>query len=493
MILPVLVIAAAAPGDVIVTNDGQRLEGEIRRVSEGWRVTQRDGTTVIIPGTKIRSIELSNSQGSSPGRSFEGLQSLRRSVEHSDDVHRIIDRYATFIEQTKDEAVRAEAKKDLAVWLDRRDRKLIKVGRRWVTAAEQREIAMANFQKIDDARQFIKAGQTKEAEKLLAGLLTDEPSNVSALYLSGVLRAREGNYPEAKKHFQAVQQAIGNHPPTLLNLAVIFLKQKQWGPAASSMEQALAAAPNVQFLIDQAAELFHLLPEDQQKTPAAQKLSRRFAEQDTRLQDVMARREMYRWGATWVDKATYDKLLSVEAEVKKKLADYQNDFDLTQNRIAAIDQQIADNQRAMREIEQRSYARGIDGTLIRIPYPAAYYDMQREIARLRGERQEMVARLDTLRTAARKVQAEYPVPKYTGVVRMIEEDGVPVVMPDALPAGAPPTAVPPTAPAPSGSTTRPPPTAPATLPTPATQPADAPEPPPPFIRIGPGPDADQVQ
>lgn len=475
-IIPVLALGVAARGDVIITNDGQRIEGEIKRVSDGWQVTPADGKPVVISGTKIKSIELSNATMNGGGRSIEGLQSLRRSVEHSTDIDKIIERYATFIEQAKDEQIKAEAKKDLAVWADRRDRKLIKVGRRWVTAEEQRQIAIVTLQKIEDARQLIKTGKSKDAEKLLAGILADEPANVSALYLSGVVRAKDGNYAEAKKQFAALQQVIPDHPPTLLNLAVIQMRQKQWGPAAAAMEQALAAAPNVQFLIDQSAELANLLPEDQQKTPAAQKLARRFAEQDAKLQTTMLKRDMYRWGATWVDKATYDKLLAVEVEVKKKLAELEGDFTLTQNRITAIDQQVADNQRSMRDIEQRSYTRTADGTLIRVPYPSAYYDMQREVTRLRGERGEMSARLDTLRAAAKKVQADYPVPKYTGVLRMIEEDGVPILMPEEPAPPKNPAALPPLAP-------------PATLPSPATQPS-ATDSPPPIIRIGPGPGAE---
>ena len=220
------------------------------------------------------------------------------------------------------------------------------------------------------------------------------------------------------------------------------------------------------------------MPDDQQKTPAAQKLARRFAEQDAQLQTTMARREMYRWGATWVDKSTHDKLLAVDVEVKKKLADLNGDFDLTQNRITAIDQQVADNQKAMRDIETRSYVRTADGTLVRVPYPSAYYDMQREVTKLKAERQEMSARVDTLRAAAKKVQADYPVPKYTGILRMIEEDGVPILVPEAAPGEA------------QHVTPRPPPAPPATLPEVSTQPIPPDAPPPSIIRIGPGPGAE---
>jgi chromosome segregation ATPase len=223
----------------------------------------------------------------------------------------------------------------------------------------------------------------------------------------------------------------------------------------------MAAAPNVQQIVDAAAELLQLVPDNKDDSPATKALAARFAEQDAAVAKQMQNKQMYRWGATWVDKANYDRLAEADKAAKEKIDKLQSDFDLTQNRIAAIETQIRENEATLREIEARSYTRTADGSTIRLPLPQAYYELKNNNAALVGERKEMQARLDTLRTAAKRAVNDFPVPKYTGVLTPIGEDGVPVI----LPAGVEPP----------GPASRP-----------ATKPATVP---PAVIRIGPGPGA----
>lgn len=430
-----LMSSACALGDAIITTDGQRLEGELKRLGDNWRVTMPDGKTVMIPVAQVRAIELTN-EGAANG--MDRLHSLRRSVESNSDIPRVIERYRRFIEQTKDKAVLDAALADLKVWQDRLDRGLVRVGKRWMTEQERQANALETIEKVNEARRLIKSGSARDAEALVGRILESDPQNVSALYLQGVLMLKADKPADARKALTSVAEAIPDHAPTLHNLSIILMRQRQWGPACTMADQALASAPNVQFLIDSAAELLELLPDDQKKIAAAQKLAKRFAEQDAGLQKAMEAKGMYRWGATWVDKATADKLSAAEAETKARLDELQSDFDLTQNRITRIDAELAENERAMRELESRSWVRAADGTLVRVPLPAAYYDMQRDVTRLRGERQEMLKRLDALRDAAKRAKTSFPVPKYTGTILPIAEDGVPIVVPEGVTLEPPP-------------------------------------------------------
>lgn len=460
-----VVLASLAWGGVVITNDGQRIEGDLRKTPDGWRVTLPDGSTKDVATSNVKAIELNSGSGSG-GSQMERLQSLRRSVEALDDVPKIIERYRRFIEQVKEKAVIDEALADLNTWQDRHTRGLVKVGKRWMTASEQKDLAVEIIGRADQARQLVKAGQVRDAQAAVDSILEDDPQNLSALYLLGVIQQNQGRLPEARKSFEQVRTVIPDHAPTLHNLAVLNFRQKQWGAACSLLEQAMAAAPNIQPLVDAAAEMLNAIPDDQKKTSAAQKLSKRFAEQDQALQAVMQQRQMYRWGARWVDQPTRDSLIEADKAVKKRLDELQGDFDLTENRIARNDVEITQNERTLREIEGRSYVRTGDGSYIRVPYPPAYYDIQRDINRLRSERQEMVQRLESLREAARRAQADLPVPKYSGVVAAIGEDGVPIVVPEGVDLSQPRAKQP------------------------ATKPADnAPPPPPPVIRIGPSNDA----
>lgn len=460
-----LLAASFAFGGVVITTAGERVEGELKKTSSGWRVTLPDGKVREIGTAEVRAIEL-NASGS--GNQMERLDSLRRSVEAFEDIGIIIDRYRRFIEQVKDKPTIDAALADLKLWQERLDKGLVKVGKRWMTPDQKRQLAVDVIRRVESARRQIKAGDLNAAQRTLDSIAADEPDNLSAEYLEGVILQQQGKTRDAEARFIVVLKSIPAHAPTLHNLALLNARQKQWPAAAGMMEQALASEPNVQMLIDAAAELLELLPDDQQKNAAAQKLAQRFAEQDAALQTTMAARQMYRWGAKWVNQATRDQLVEAEKEVKKRLDELQGDFDLTQNRIDRIDVEITQNERTLREIESRSYIRAGDGSYIRVPYPPAYYDIQRDINKLRGERGEMNKRLETLREAAKRAQAELPVPKFSGSITPIGEDGVPIVVPDGVELKdlQPP---------------QPPATAPATQPT-------ATPPPPPIIRIGPAGD-----
>jgi tetratricopeptide (TPR) repeat protein len=466
ILLLALILATTAQASVLTTTDGQQLEGDIKRVADGWAVTNADGKTTVVPITRVQSIELSRATSSS--KATAGLESLRRSVEHSDDLKKIIERYKRFIDASKDNLVTIAAQQDLLIWQKRLNEHHVKLGKQWVTPGEKQQMLALTLVRVDEARTLIKANNLKQAQSVIDELLRMDSQNVSALYLSGVIRSRQKNVPEAKKSFQAVIAQIEDHAPTQLNLAVINAQQKQWGPACAAMQQALISAPGVQVLIDTTAELLAMLPEDQQKTPVAQKLSREFTSQDAALQKVMNARKMYRWGATWVDTVTREKLSIAEAELKTKLNAMQKEFDQLQTQIQQIDLQSKDISRSISELESRSVARASDGTLVRLPYPTAYYDLQRDLARLRGDRIAAISQLDTLRESARRARTELPVPQYTGILNMIEEDGVPVIMPDTPPAAF---------------TTK-------TTTQPATKPATRTAPPPPIIRIGPADNAE---
>ncbi|MGN6726324.1 MAG: tetratricopeptide repeat protein [Tepidisphaeraceae bacterium] len=439
IIAAVLGAAMICRGTVLTTTDGERLEGEVKRSDKGWSVTLANGDVKTIEPDRVKSIEASRDPAD-VSNALEGLQSLRRSVDFSNDLPRIIERYERFVSQTTDPAVRDEAKKDLALWRQRRDQGLIKVGKNWVTKEQADQIAKDNLQAIDDARAAMKGGQTTQAQALVNTLLGQDSENVSALYLLGVIQAQQNNLIEARKTFTHLQQAIPNHSPTSYDLAVILAKQKQWGPACGAMEQALAATPGVRFLLDATAELLHLIPPERRHITAAQRLSKLFFAQDAVLQKQMAAQKLYRWGAGWVDQATHDKLQQQIADTEQKIKDLQADFDKSQARLNAIDQQTSANDATLRQIEAHSFVVMPDGTTIHTPYPQAYFDLKSQNVQLRNERIDVGTRIDALRLSARQTRAQLPQPTYSGVLTLIEEDGVPVV--GAPPPPKPPAAVP---------------------------------------------------
>jgi tetratricopeptide (TPR) repeat protein len=450
--------ASLAAAGAIVTKDGVRVEGDLKKADDGWDVVAPGGKITRVRASDIRTIELS--KAAAPG--MEGLYSLRRSVETTDDIAKIIERYKRFLGQSQDPAVDEEAKRDLATWQQRHREGMVRIGKKWVTPAEQHRMQLESYTLIDQAREQIQRNDLNGAMKTTSQMLALDPQQVSALYLQGVIAIKQGKLPDARKAFDAAREMVPDHAPTLYNVAAVLSRLKAWPAAAVAMEQSLAAEPNVQMLVDGAAELLNLIPDDQRKNPTITKLAARFAEQDAVVARQMAGKNQYRWGATWVDKPLYDKLLEADKAAKEKINKLQSDFDAAENRIIAIDAETKQNEITLREMESRSVARMSDGSIMRLPLPQAYYDLKQQQVKLVGERKETIAKLDTLRAAAKRAMAEFPVPKFTGVITPIGEDGVPVILP--------PGVVPP-------------------APVPASQPTTKPAALPPIIQIGPGPGA----
>src|SRR5688500_15051434 len=126
--------ASPVLGDVIVLRDGSRLEGEIRKTPEGWVVVGSDGKQTNVASGEVARMEARPKVGADTAE--QRLNSLRNAVKFTSDPKQAIERYKTFIEQNKGVPALEQAKAELAVWQDRLDRALIKIGDKWVTPAE---------------------------------------------------------------------------------------------------------------------------------------------------------------------------------------------------------------------------------------------------------------------------------------------------------------------------------------------------------------------
>ncbi len=146
---------------------------------------------------------------------------------------------------------------------------------------------------------------------------------------------------------------------------------------------------------------------------------------------------MVRWGATWVTDAQYAKLQEQEKQIKDKLDQMSRDYDSVQAEIVGIDRRIKDDQSEMNLIDQSTLTTDREGNVVRLPYPARYFDLRREVASLTSERAARVADLEHLRRDAKVVQQQLPVARYTGIQKIIDADGMPVLgvrLPDTRPA-----------------------------------------------------------
>jgi tetratricopeptide (TPR) repeat protein len=423
-------LARSASGDVLILNDGTRVSGDVKKGDRGYSVTDTSGQLREFSRDAVRSIEVSST--SQPKDVEESkLASLRRSVEALSDLSAIIERFNRFVQTHQGTAVGTEAEGDLAVWRDRQAKGLVKVADKWVTPQERVDMIGQAISLADQARQLMKQNRVTEAQPLLDQALAIDPQNPTTLYLLGLIQYAQNKIPQARQSFEAVNKAVPDHPPTLNNLAVILARQNSAMAALNLYDSAMQAAPGTKAIIDNVAEALHGLPEQQRQNAVAKKVAHRFTDQDAQLQIALGQQGLFRWGATWVDQRTLDMLKAAEKEIKDKLDKMAADFDAAKTKVEDYDTQISETERTMRRMESSRYYRDAQGNLFTAPLPSGYYDLQRDLSSLKTDRDKQLKVLDGLRDSAVKIQAQLPVPRFSGVQQLIGPEGAPLIVPSA--------------------------------------------------------------
>ena len=435
----VFALAGVASADVVLLKDGTTLDGDVKRAPDGYLVTQPDGTVKALALDEVKSIELASAPPLTAESAKEKLASFRRSVEYVDDIDKIIERYQRFIEQNAGTVMEADARQDLATWQERRDQGLVKYGDKWMTTDERGKRQEQALRRADAARRALKQGKFQEAESLLGQAIMEDTQNATAHYLRGLLHFRQDNMMPARRSFETVNTLVPSHAPTLNNLGVILARQNQHAAALNTYDQAMIAAPRDKDVLNNVAEAVYGMPDSARGTPVAQRVLRRFTEQDEDLARELQKQGLHRWGATWVTSEQLEQLRQAEREAKDRLDQLSSEFDAVKVRISNIEREIEENERAMRRLETSAYVRDINGQIWQTALPPLYGELQADNRKLTAERQQQFTQLDKLREQARAVNRNLPVPKYTGVQRVMDESHAPVIGPAPAPTTAPTT------------------------------------------------------
>ena len=126
-----------------------------------------------------------------------------------------------------------------------------------------------------------------------------------------------------------------------------------------------------------------------------------------------------------MDRARFERLKAIEREIKSKIDQLSTQYDETKKKVDQIDSDMDDNLRRMRLIEQTSVATDANGNVYQLPLPARYYELQRENRQMAADRVDYVAKLEGLRSQARRVQQQMPTPRFSGQQRVVGAEGTP--------------------------------------------------------------------
>ena len=450
ILLGLLLASSLAWGDTLILNDGRRLDGDLKRDGDNWVITDANGHTSQIAASEVKSIE-AGKRTSDAETAKQKFAFIRRYAATQVEPAGVVAKYDEFLVQYPDSAQVPDAQADLVIWRQRLDQRMTRIGSKWFNPTELAAWDEQATAHLEQARGLVKDGRLKEALQQVDPVLADDPGNAGALYLKGVTLYRQDQLLPARKCFEAVAAAVADHGPTFNNVGVILWKQKQQVTAMGFLDRAMVALPATQRILDNVAEVLNDVPKEAKNSPIAKRLAARFDEQEPQLEQAMLASGWYRWGSTWVTKDQYTELREIEKQVRAQLDQLAQDYDASETLIRQMTDDIASSERTINRIEFDSLARDPQGNVVRLPYPNVYYDLRRDIDRLTNRRRAEIERLDSLRQQADRVRAKLTVAPYTGILRIIEQDAMPLVLRSVGKANSPtpqPPAVTPTAPAP---------------------------------------------
>jgi tetratricopeptide (TPR) repeat protein len=404
----------------------------VKRSPGGYTITLPGGKTQFVTSGEIRALEAGPTTAPMSESAAKGkLDSFRRSMESISDTQKVIERYQKFIEQNAGSPIEADARQDLAMWQDRQKQGLVKFGSKWVRPEEKAALQEKALRDADNVRKLLKQGRLAEAESAISAALAEDPQNATAIYMRGLLQFRQEKTPAARKSFEQVNTLVPRHWPTLNNLAVILARQNQNAASLNFYDQAMTAAPRNREVLNNVAEMLYNMPDEQRQSAVAQKVLKKFDQQDVQLARELETQGLHRWGSNWVTTDRFNELQKAEADVKDKLDQLSGQFDAVQVRINNIDREMRENNDAMQRMDAMGVVRDSTGQLRQAIRPASYYDLQDANTRLAQERADQVDKLARLKQQAQAIQRDLPVPKYTGVQKLMDENYAPILAPVA--------------------------------------------------------------
>ena len=347
------------------------------------------------------------------------LDSLRRSSANLEDLSRIVTQYERFVEQVKGTNVLEAARADLALWRSRLDRGAVRSNGQWIFP----EDLESNRRKATDlalqARLQLFDGQPDQAAEMIEQAILLDPKCIAANYIRGVMVA-DTLPKEAVRCFEIVRESAPDHAPTLNNLAAIYIKLEKPQLATIAMNQALQAAPGVRVLIDNARELSVLLPKQVSESSSGQEMMRQLAEQEAQLAVKLAERGLVRVGATWIDQAVAKISEDDHAAAVKQTRPSRVRLNEIDARSAVLRQEIRDNLDLLRLIERDTRAAS------RSTFPDTYYALLARNNELRSTLRENGLQVEQLRTDLGAIESSKADKGFSGKLRIIGEDGIPV-------------------------------------------------------------------
>ena len=414
-----LLLGTSAAADVVILNDGTRLEGQLTRSGSSLAIILADGSIRTIDDADLKSVQKTPTAVPPDAE----LASLRRQLASVTDPGVAVGKLREFIQRHPKTAAAAEAQKDLDIWQHRADSGLVRMGNDWVTPAQYATLKSQSGPAIENIRSLTGGEQIAGSAKALGPALKTWPANSSVLYLNGVALYRAKQLVPARQAFEAAAVGDPSNPAIHNNLAVILWQTHQQVGALAEYERALVGDTVSNTILDNVDEALHTLPPALASNAIAHRVAARYAALDTVRQAAMEQQGLHHYGVEWIDEAEYQKRLKADHAAQELISTYATQGNAMQRRLTEIDKKIATDTDSLHSIDQLITQVQPDGSIVQYDRPEYYRDIAKEVADLNVERIMKTKELRAMPKQLADARAN-PGPQWNGTQTLIGEEAL---------------------------------------------------------------------
>ena len=455
--LALAAVVLCARADQILLKDGRLVSGKLSRSGDQIVIHADDGKVVTVSADQVQRVTLTGAMTAAEKSEVEWTK-IQATIARTDDLRTITAALAGFLRSFPEVPLAAKAQAALDQYNQYVTQGLVKFRNQWV-APEARDAVL--HQADSQARlalMLYRDGKVKDAQDALTEALKTYNEDPTAVALSGLLAARAGQWVKAKEFFQKLSTIDLANILAWNNMAVISYIQHRDPEGLLQYKKALDANAGNRLLLDNIVEALAAY-KGSTDIPAYKDLTLAFAQAEARMVAIMAQRDMYRWGSTWVTGPQRDRLQAAIQAVQAQMADLDARYQQITVTLAALQQQVRQLQidydaevadiNSLDAIVMQEQAQGyVDLVLVgrRDALLADLASLYRKLQDARAQRNALQGIIGRMKIDAEHLKAQLAAAQsnvYTGVQRIMEIGDAESPPPPAavnLPASVPATA-----------------------------------------------------
>ncbi len=125
---------------------------------------------------------------------------------------------------------------------------------------------------LNQAKQSYSKGNIAKTKEILDSIVSQEPENIAANYILGLVASTENRSTEAIKHFDLVDTLGFKDPHFFYNYGLVLQRLAQYQKATEQYQKALSLKPNYIDALNNSSAALHIMGKNQEAEDAAKKI-----------------------------------------------------------------------------------------------------------------------------------------------------------------------------------------------------------------------------